>query len=91
LGKLVKLSSQQAVMLHTLLKRQPLATTQEQFAKALWGIGSEAPEDEGNHIKVQLHYLRRKIAPLSVRIENEYGVGYRLVLDDMPAVREVAA
>lgn len=90
LGQTVRLSGQQAVMLHTLLKRQPRVTTNEYFASALWGIGPDAPENETRHIGVQMHRLRRALAPLRVRIENEYGAGYRLVLDELPVMREVA-
>lgn len=90
LGMVAKLAGQQAVMLHTLIERQPMATTAEHFAVALWGIGTEAPENEKRHIGVQMHRLRRTLAPLFVRVENEYGTGYRLVLDELPAIREVA-
>lgn len=31
-----------------------------------------------------------QISPLCVRIEARYKVGYRLVLDELPAIREVA-
>lgn len=90
LGRHARLTAQQAVMLHTLIGRQPLVTTNEQFAAALWGIGTDAPENEARLIGVQMYRLRHAVAPLFVRIVNEYRTGYRLVLDKLPVAREVA-
>lgn len=89
LGLTVKLSPHRAVMLAALIDRHPRAAAVTHIAARLWGA-EDGPENERNTIAVQMAHLRRSLAPLGVQIPLRYKTGYRLVLDELPAVREVA-
>lgn len=89
-GREVKLQPKHAEILHTLLERAPLATSLPHLVAKVWGIG-DSPDNELNTLRVMISQLRVKLALLSVRIEVRYKTGYRLVLDELPAVKAVAA
>jgi DNA-binding response OmpR family regulator len=88
-GRAVQLSPQQAVFLRILVDKYPGAANNSHLAARVWGAAC-GPENERDNIRVTISQARRKIAPLGVRIECRSKIGYRLVLDEMPAVREVA-
>ena len=90
LGREVKLQPTQAEILHAILRRAPQAASLSHLAAKVWGLGN-APDDEPGTLRVMVSQLRTKLAPLSVRIKGRTGAGYRLVLDELPAIREVAA
>lgn len=85
----VELSPHRAAMLAALIALYPRAATRKHIAAKLWGA-EDGPEDEANVISVQMAHLRRSIAPLGVQIPHRYRAGYRLVLDELPAVKAVA-
>jgi len=88
-GLTVKLTPHQAVILRALVDRHPLACSMEHLASKLWGA-EEGPEYERNTIRVHLCRIRRALKPLGVGIPIRYETGYRLVLDDLPALECVA-
>jgi DNA-binding response OmpR family regulator len=90
LGREISVTPLQAVILRTLFDRHPKATPLPHLAAKLWGA-AEGPQDENGTIRVMVSQLRLKLAPLSVRIVTRHKIGYRLVLDELPAIREVAA
>lgn len=57
----------------------PLATY-EWLGEQIYGLAPDAPSDEFNTIKVQIHHMRRKLHPLAVYIPNVWGKGFRLDL-----------
>jgi len=89
-GQMVQLTPHQAAILDMLARRSPRATSIELIAMKLWGA-EDGPEHEHNTIRVHVSRLRRKLAPLGVSISNRYVAGYRLVFDEVAAVRECAA
>lgn len=90
LGRNVRLSPQQTVILHTLADKAPQALSAADLCVALYGAG-DGPENENQTARSQMRYLRRRLAPLAIRIESTWGHGYRVVLDDLPARCAVAA
>jgi DNA-binding response OmpR family regulator len=88
-GQIVKLSPHEAVILDALVGRHPRASSMAHLASKLWGA-EEGPENEAENIRVKMARLRRLVSPLGVQIKLRYKTGYRLVLDELPAMREVA-
>lgn len=89
-GQEVKLTPHLALILDTIAKRSPHAVSITHLASKLYGA-EDGPEDENNCIRVRVSQLRALLTPLHARIEIRYKTGYRLVLDELPAMREVAA
>ena len=83
LGRTARLSPQQAEILHVLLARQPRTVSAADICVSIYG-STDGPYDEAQVVRSQMANLRRHLAPLSVRIETTLGVGYRLVLDELP-------
>lgn len=90
----VALAPQQAILLDALLGRERLIGYRA-LAEALWGADPEGgPLDAEGHIRAAISKLKRRIAAAGVpwRIENVYGVGYRLrYREPAPAERLLAA
>lgn len=89
LGRTAKLTPHLAIILDTLVRRSPRVTHLTHLAARLWGA-EDGPTDEYNCLRVRMTQLRRVVAPLGVHIMNRHTIGYRLVLDELPAMREVA-
>lgn len=89
-GREVKLQPKQAEILHAMLERMPKVTSLPHLAAKVWGAG-DSPDDEPQTLRVMIAQLRSRLASLSVRIKCTPLTGYRLVLDELPTVREVAA
>lgn len=89
LGRVDKLPPQQAEILHVLLKRQPCTVSAADICAAIYANG-DGPDDEMQVVRVQMWKMRRRLAPLAVRIETIHGTGYRLVLDDLPCAAVAA-
>lgn len=90
----VALAPQQAILLDALLGRERLVSYAA-LADALWGAHADGgPLDTESHIRAGVSKLRRRIATAGVpwRIENVYGIGYRLRYHEAaPSERLLAA
>jgi DNA-binding response OmpR family regulator len=81
---------QQAAVLDAIMRRSPLAASHTHLAARLWGA-EDGPENETNHVRVLVANLRKRVAPLGVRIESAPKVGYRLALDELATPARSAA
>jgi DNA-binding response OmpR family regulator len=88
-GQSVTLSPHHMIILTAIVDRHPRAVTRKHLAAKLWGA-EDGPLDEMNTISVNLAQMRRKLRPLHISFSCRTAAGYRIVLDDMPAIREVA-
>lgn len=74
-GRLTRLSFQEADMLLALLLGHPARwTTRAMLIDRMWPDPDKQPEAASSHLTVLISKLRRR----GVRIENEYGFGYRI-------------
>jgi DNA-binding response OmpR family regulator len=87
-GQVVKLTPNQAIVLHLLAKTWPHNAHRDRISYALWG-GAQGPGNELNVIGSTISQLRRRIEPLGLAIEAERDSGYGLRI--APKVAEVAA
>lgn len=80
-GVAVKLSPNQAVVLHELAGCFPSLASVDAMHRALWGAN---PTHSANTVRVMINGLRKRLAPLKATIENKSGCGYRLELNPVP-------
>jgi DNA-binding response OmpR family regulator len=88
-GQTAKLTPAQTVLLRLLVDRYPCAVTVNAMASKLWG-GSHGPEGEGDVIRTHLAKMRKRLVPLGMYILCCYNTGYRLILEDLHVMQEVA-
>ena len=79
--RIMRLPGMEAVALSKLIEKFPAAVTDEQFALAFYGYSSDAPLNINRIVTVYMHHLRHKLKGVPFRVENVWGVGYRLVRD----------
>lgn len=89
-GRTVRLTPQQAEILHILSSRAPGTVREEPLVSGLYGY-SDPPEKPSKTLRVQMVHIRNAVAPLGVNIKNVFGIGYRLVLDQWPPIERSAA
>ena len=75
-GVVLGLTPNQAVLVHQMVNSYPEYASAQNMARALWG----AKEHSINTTRVMMTDLRKRLAPLKVKIQNQSGVGYRLDL-----------
>lgn len=75
-GAVAELQPAEAELLVTLFRHAPGLATKEVIAVALWGVLS--PDRSRHCIPVHVYGLRKKLAPLGIRIETHWGRGYSL-------------
>lgn len=84
-GKSVPLSPTQAEILEVMRHRYPGPVTVDYLLDTIYGRHGFAAEklvNANNTMKVQMSNLRKKIAPLGLKIASVYGVGWRLVKEE---------
>ncbi len=79
------LTPYEAAVFAVIHKNSPRFTSATRLINALYGA-EDGPLDERGVLNVLLLRMRRKLAPIGVKIENKYGLGYRLAVAE-----EVAA
>lgn len=89
LGAGAVLTMSETTILAMMRKKYPAHAVRESIILDLYGLRDE-PENAENTVRVLIHRLRHKLAPLGVDIENSHGFGYRLVFRDAPIVRRAA-
>lgn len=85
-GKSVTLSPTQAEIIEVMRRRYPGTVTVDYLLDTVYGRHGFAAEklvNANNTMKVQMSNLRKKIAPLGLKITSVHGVGWRLVKEDM--------
>lgn len=75
----VKLTPGHTAILYALAKAYPTVVSLDDLGTALWG-GVVGRRRSKQTIRVMMHDLRKRVAPLAATIENQLGRGYRLEL-----------
>ena len=75
-GVLLKLTSTEYAMLAQLVKYAGKVVTLKQLLRAVWGLQAE---HQTNYLRVYASHLRKKLKGSGLEIQNEPGIGYRLV------------
>lgn len=75
-GEPVKLTPTEYAMLAQLVKHAGKVVTLKQLLRAVWGPQSE---QQTNYLLVYANHLRKKLESSRLEIQNEPGIGYRLV------------
>jgi DNA-binding response OmpR family regulator len=88
LGAGAVLTLGQAAVLEILRKKFPAHAAHEALILGMYG--HQEPDWSENVLKIHVHHLRRKLAPLGVEIKTVWGVGYRLAFHDAPVARRAA-
>jgi DNA-binding response OmpR family regulator len=81
-GREIHLTQSEATILAVLARYHDHVVTYETIESNLWPHDADRPEERAKvHGNVQVHVcrLREKIEPLGMRIEVEWGLGYRLM------------
>lgn len=78
LGEPLKLTPTEYAMLAQLVKHAGKVVTLKQLLRAVWGPQSE---QQTNYLRVYANHLRKKLEGSGLEIQNEPGIGYRLVLN----------
>lgn len=75
-GELLKMTPTEFAFLRTLAKHAGKIVTQSQLLREVWG-----PQGEGqtHYLRVYANHLRKKLQGTSLLVQNEPGIGYRLV------------
>jgi len=82
-GKKYRVSADEAVVAHVLVKAYPARVSYEALIAALWAPINE-PENPLDCIKVKVSTIRRKTRGSGLAIVVTYGHGYRLVDEHNP-------
>ncbi|MBL9180205.1 MAG: response regulator transcription factor [Verrucomicrobiaceae bacterium] len=72
----LKLTPTEYAMLAQLVKHAGKVVTLKQLLRAVWGPQSE---QQSNYLRVYANHLRKKLEDSGLEIQNEPGIGYRLV------------
>ncbi|MBL9144838.1 MAG: response regulator transcription factor [Verrucomicrobiaceae bacterium] len=75
-GEPLKLTPTEYSMLAQLVKHAGKVVTLKQLLRAVWGPQSE---QQSNYLRVYANHLRKKLEGSRLEIQNEPGIGYRLV------------
>lgn len=75
-GEPLKLTPTEYAMLAQLVKHAGKVVTLKQLLRAVWGPQSE---QQTNYLRVYANHLRKKLESTRLEIQNEPGIGYRLV------------
>ena len=75
-GESLKLTPTEYAMLAQLVKHAGKVVTLKQLLRAVWGPQSE---QQTNYLRVYANHLRKKLEASGLEIQNEPGIGYRLV------------
>jgi two-component system, OmpR family, KDP operon response regulator KdpE len=75
-GKPLKLTPTEYAMLAQLVKHAGKVVTLKQLLRAVWGPQAE---QQTNYLRVYANHLRKKLEGSGLEIQNEPGIGYRLV------------
>ena len=75
-GEPLKLTPTEYAMLAQLVKHAGKVVTLKQLLRAVWGPQSE---QQTNYLRVYANHLRKKLEGTRLEIQNEPGIGYRLV------------
>ena len=76
-GSRTKLTPSQLMILECMLDNYPRNTTEHSMHIALYGYERGG---DSNVVRVFLSKMRRKLEPLGINFENEYGFGWRMTL-----------
>lgn len=80
-GKKVKVSQTLVKLTEALAVKYPNVVKFEQILLYIYA-GKDEPEDASNTLKVFCSHLRKFLPKIDMQIENEWSIGYRLVLDE---------
>lgn len=75
-GEPLKLTPTEYAMLAQLVKHAGKVVTLKQLLRAVWGPQSE---QQSNYLRVYANHLRKKLEGSRLEIQNEPGIGYRLI------------
>jgi two-component system KDP operon response regulator KdpE len=75
-GSALKLTPTEYALLALLVKHAGKVVTLKQLLRAVWGPQSE---QQTNYLRVYANHLRKKLEGSRLEIQNEPGIGYRLV------------
>lgn len=76
-GESLKLTPTEYAMLAQLVKHAGKVMTLKQLLRAVWGPQAE---EQSHYLRVYANHLRKKLEGSSLEIQNEPGIGYRLVM-----------
>lgn len=77
-GKAVHLTQKQTGVLRVLLDAAGRPVSKESFMDALYWLHSSAEEPDWKVISIFICGLRKKVQPIGIRIETQWGFGYYL-------------
>jgi two-component system, OmpR family, KDP operon response regulator KdpE len=80
-GQPLKLTPIEYSLLRLLAQNAGRVLTQKKILTDVWGPNAG---DEGQYLRVYVTHLRKKLGDCGVRIQNEPGIGYRLVIAHQP-------
>ncbi|MFG1389065.1 winged helix-turn-helix domain-containing protein [Xanthobacter versatilis] len=89
LGATAPLNPRETLLLDALIQRRGGVLSRHECVDVLYGE-RDGPDNPWANISVAIHYLRRKLAPIGVRIAMRPRIGYRLVLPAASSFREAA-
>lgn len=75
-GEPLKLTPTEYAMVAQLVKHAGKVVTLKQLLRAVWGPQSE---QQSNYLRVYANHLRKKLEGTRLEIQNEPGIGYRLI------------
>ena len=75
-GESLKLTPTEYAMLAQLVKNAGKVVTLKQLLRAVWGPQSE---QQTNYLRVYANHLRKKLEGTQLELQNEPGIGYRLI------------
>ena len=75
-GESLKLTPTEYAMLAQLVKHAGKVVTLKHLLRAVWGPQSE---QQTNYLRVYANHLRRKLEGTQLELQNEPGIGYRLI------------
>ena len=78
-GKSIALTPDESAILGRLVKNPGRVISHNSLLQELWPLVVDEPNNPKNVIGVKLGLLRRKLEPLSIRIENRWATGYYLI------------
>ncbi len=71
----IKLTLKESLLLELFMRNPGQVITKEQILNRVWGLDSEV---EMNNVEIYIHYLRKKLSPMDLRLETVRGIGYCL-------------
>lgn len=71
----IKLTLKESLLLELFMRNPGQVITKEQILNRVWGLDSEV---EMNNVEIYIHYLRKKLSSMDLRLETVRGIGYCL-------------